>query len=139
MTQEISFTIPGKPIAKGRPRFARRGKFTKTYTPKETANYETLIKYAAMEHVPEQLWTGPVEMHIKVYKPMLKSFSKKKADLALSGELRPLSKPDWDNYGKIFGDALNEVIYKDDSQIVSATVEKYYGDPPRVEVTLITS
>ena len=75
-------------------------------------------------------------MEIKIYRPLLKSFSKKKTALALAGELRPTSKPDLDNYAKILADGLNEIIYKDDAQIIEIIVEKFYGDPPRAEVTL---
>jgi Holliday junction resolvase RusA-like endonuclease len=31
---------------------------------------------------------------------------------------------------------LNGLAYKDDSQIVTATVEKYYSDEPRLEVSI---
>jgi len=37
----IELIIPGKPMGKQRPRVMRNGI---TYTPKETVNYETLIK-----------------------------------------------------------------------------------------------
>ena len=54
----------------------------------------------------------------------------------LAGDIRPVKRPDWDNIGKIITDALNEVAYHDDAQIVEAIVEKYYSDNPRVEVTI---
>jgi Holliday junction resolvase RusA-like endonuclease len=38
---ELLITIPGKPIAKKRPRFARRGKFVTTYNDQQTEfNYQ---------------------------------------------------------------------------------------------------
>ena len=36
--------IPGKPIAKKRPRFARRGKFVKTYSAQETEEGRTFLE-----------------------------------------------------------------------------------------------
>ena len=33
---------------------------------------------------------------------------------------------DWDNYAKIVFDTLNEIVYRDDSQIVKAIVTKKY-------------
>jgi len=39
----------------------------------------------------------------------------------------------------MFSDALNGLAYHDDSQIVSATVEKWYSTEPRVEVILMES
>ena len=41
---EIRFTIPGKPFGKQRPRVVNRGKFSTAYTPKETVEYENLVK-----------------------------------------------------------------------------------------------
>jgi hypothetical protein len=43
----IAFTIPGQPVAKGRPKFARRGAHVVAYTPAKTASYENLVKLAA--------------------------------------------------------------------------------------------
>ena len=40
----VKFTVCGEPKGKGRPRFAKVGNYTKTYTPKETASYENLVK-----------------------------------------------------------------------------------------------
>jgi Holliday junction resolvase RusA-like endonuclease len=55
----------------------------------------------------------------------------------MRGEIFP-GKPDWDNVGKIISDALNEVAYKDDSQIYQCTVAKMYSDRPRVFVQITT-
>ena len=54
----------------------------------------------------------------------------------LSGEIRPTKKPDWDNSGKIIADSLNEIAYKDDSQIVDGMVRKFYGETPKVIVVI---
>jgi Holliday junction resolvase RusA-like endonuclease len=135
-TKKIQFTVPGIPVAKGRPRFTTRGGYARAYTPKETTAYENKIKSVASSLIFGDTWKGPIRMELKIFKPMLKGFSKKRAALARELLLRPIVKPDCDNYGKIVSDALNRVIYKDDSQIVSANVEKYYSDEPRIEITL---
>ncbi|HEF0470354.1 TPA: RusA family crossover junction endodeoxyribonuclease, partial [Clostridioides difficile] len=41
-----------------------------------------------------------------------------------------------DNVVKIIADSLNEIAYKDDTQIVEVVASKYYSDNPRVEVIL---
>jgi Holliday junction resolvase RusA-like endonuclease len=41
MTFMVTFMVEGTPVPKGRPRFARRGKFVSTYSPKTTVDYET--------------------------------------------------------------------------------------------------
>ncbi|WP_144469044.1 RusA family crossover junction endodeoxyribonuclease, partial [Bacillus pumilus] len=96
------------------------------------------VKLAASDHRPDQLLTGPLELKVKVYKSLLKSFSKKKAAEAERGELRPAKKPDVDNYIKGIKDGLNKVIWQDDSQIVDLHVSKFYSSTPRIEVEVST-
>lgn len=44
-------------------------------------------------------------------------------------------KCDWDNFHKLWQDALNGIVWKDDSQIVVAHVFKHYDKhKPRIEV-----
>ena len=48
------FSIPGKPIAKGRPRFSRMGKFVKTRTPEETINFENKVAVCCSSVKPNE-------------------------------------------------------------------------------------
>lgn len=130
----IEFTIYGEPVAQGRPRFSSHGGFTRAYDPKKSKDFKNYVKLVASEFAPQKLLEGPLLLEVKVYKPSLKSFSKKKAAAAERGELRPVTKPDVDNYVKGIKDGLNQVIWKDDSQIVSLLVQKFYSEKPRVEV-----
>ena len=125
-------TIPGEPVAKGRPRVCKWG----TYTPIKTVNYETLVKELfIMEHFGKML-EGQIAMTVTAYFGIPKSASKRvRADM-LSGIARPTKKPDVDNLIKIIADALNGLAYNDDSQIVLAIIEKWYSDIPRVEITI---
>ncbi len=54
----------------------------------------------------------------------------------LENVIRPTKKPDADNILKIIADSLNGVAYYDDSQIVTGTVRKYYGETPKVYITI---
>ena len=49
----LEFFIPCIPVAKGRPKFARRGKLVKTYTPAKTRHAERDFLTLAMENRPE--------------------------------------------------------------------------------------
>ena len=42
--KSIKFTVPGNPFGKQRPKFARMGTYTKTYTPKETTQHEKQVR-----------------------------------------------------------------------------------------------
>lgn len=124
----IEIVLLGRPRAKGRPRFSKDGKHA--YTPEKTRSYEAALKYAAIEVMGNRPpLDGPLRMEMRVVVPIPMSWPKKKQEAARAGALLPVSKPDWDNFGKVV-DAGNLVLWVDDSQIVKGTVEKSYGDKP---------
>lgn len=128
-----TFTIPGEPTAKGRPRVTRYG----TYTPKETVAYENLVKLMYREKYHNKMLEGALMGMVTCYFPVPKSMPKYKRKLVESGQLHPTKKPDCDNLAKAVFDALNGIAYKDDSQIVHMICTKVYTlDEPRVEVTI---
>ena len=127
----MKFTILGEPIAKARPRFSKG----RTYTPSKTINYENYVKLCYQEQCKEFL-EGELQMEVKVYMQIPKSASKKKSEQMEAGHIRPTKRPDLDNIIKGIADALNGIAYKDDSQIVRVTVEKWYSYKARVEVEI---
>ncbi|MEM1505952.1 RusA family crossover junction endodeoxyribonuclease [Domibacillus sp. 8LH] len=131
----IQFTVYGEPVAQGRPRAGKDWSGnTVLYDPAKSRNFKEYVKVVAAQHRPDKLLEGPLQVTVKVYKPVLKRFSKKKLAEAEAGTLRPVTKPDVDNYVKGIKDALNKVIWNDDSQVVDLTVSKFYSESPRVEV-----
>ena len=56
--------------------------------------------------------------------------------MKLNNELRPSKKPDIDNVLKLVLDALNEVAYKDDTQVIEVECKKFFSINPRIEITL---
>lgn len=143
----VTFTVPGQPRGKQRPRLARGGN---TYTPRETVAYEKEVRGEYLQRLAKlqeddpdremftRWYTGPVAVTITAYYDIPKSVSKKVRHEIEAGRQLPLKKPDTDNIAKIIIDALNGVAYKDDKQVVILEVEKAYGlpDMPHVEVTL---
>lgn len=132
------FVVPGPPFGKQRPKFARAGNYTRTYTPKETVSYENLVKLSFHHAAGGKRFRddAALDVRIEAYYPIPKSASKKKRALMLEHKERPTKKPDWDNIGKIICDSLNEVAYKDDAAVVEARVWKYYSESPRVVVSI---
>jgi Holliday junction resolvase RusA-like endonuclease len=128
-----SFTIPGEPVAKARPRVTSRGI---AYTPAKTKNYETLVKelYWA-QYAGHEMLQGPLRLSVRAYFQIPKSMSRKRRIAMQEGKERPTKRPDVDNVIKAIADSLNGIAYGDDSQIVSATAEKFWGTP-RVEVEI---
>ena len=133
----MRFTVPGEPQGKGRPRVVRNGAFTRTYTPEKTATYENLVKLEFQRQCAGQyIAEGPVSMNVVCYYGLPASDSRRKRQAKLDGAVRPTKKPDCDNVGKVIADSLNGIAYKDDAQIVSMTIDKYFAEIPRVEVEI---
>jgi len=135
MSFMVTFMVEGTPVPKGRPRFARRGKFVSTYSPKTTVDYETKVSEAAKVAmgISEPLET-PVGAYIYITLPIPASYSKKRTQACLSGQERPTKKSDIDNYCKAVFDGMNGIVFADDSQVVSLHATKVYGTIGMVEV-----
>ena len=128
---ELQFTVLGRPRGKGRPRFGNG----RTYTDKQTLEYERLIACRAAEAMPCPAVETPVIVRIVVYKGIPVSWSKTRRQRAMMGGEIP-GKPDLDNVAKAVLDALNGVAYVDDVQVVKLTVSKHYSEEPRIEVSV---
>ena len=131
---KIRFTVPGPPQGKGRPRFTRNGR---TYTPKETAEYEKKIADCFKQQCGNVFFNEhvPIDVRITAYYPIPKSISKKKHMAMIDHIIRPTQKPDADNIMKCL-DAINKIAFHDDAQIVDAQVWKFYSDDPRLVITI---
>ena len=79
---------------------------------------------------------GALEVIVTVILPVPGSYSKTRRERCLAGLDRPIVRPDLDNYLKCL-DALNGIVWKDDSQVVMITAQKKYGEEPRMIVTVL--
>ena len=133
---EVKFTILGEPKGKCRPRFNTRTGHA--ITPKDTVNYETLVHMEYLAQCQDFRFPDDImlDMRIKAYYSIPKSASKKKKAAMLAGKIRPTKKPDMDNVVKIIADSLNQIAYRDDTQIVDCQCRKFYSENPRVEVII---
>lgn len=115
-------------MAKARVRFAKATGHA--FTPERTVNYEARLAHAASEVMADRpLLDGPLCVDVLIRMAIPESKPKKWKDAALAGLIYPTKKPDADNYAKIL-DALNLIVWTDDSQIVTLRVDKVYSDKP---------
>jgi Holliday junction resolvase RusA-like endonuclease len=132
----VTIHIPGEPRGKGRPRSAlirkKNGQqFISHYTPADTASFENLVKMEG-----KLAWGGrplieeAVRLQITAIVSVPASWSPKKRARAIAGEIRPTTKPDFDNVTKAVTDALEKVIYRNDARIAEAQIRKWYGATP---------
>src|SRR5258708_29012107 len=78
---------------------------------------------------------GPLAVVVIATMPIAASWSKKRQQLAATNIERPTKKPDADNIIKML-DSFNEVVWRDDAQMVDVHILKYYGDRPALHVTV---
>ena len=129
----IVITLAGPPVAKGRPRFTRKGI---AFTPAKTRSFENLLRFEA-----SQIMQGktPLEsaltLTLEAFLPIPSSWSKKQQLRALGGLVHPTKRPDCDNLLKTI-DSLNGIVWRDDKQIIHASVTKAYSDRPRIVLTV---
>jgi Holliday junction resolvase RusA-like endonuclease len=132
----VNFEIPGDPVPKGRPRFARRGTFVQTYTDSKTLEYETLVGFKARQAIGA---SEPLKGHLTVFLYLRyavpASYSKKRTEACLNGLEYP-KRVDLDNCYKSITDAMNGIVYADDSQIVEAHILKCYALEPGANVMI---
>ena len=136
---EIKFTVPGIPKGKERPRVCRINGRSLTYTPKQTTQYEKLVRasYTAVSKIFFFFDKDtPLEISIIALFSIPKSVGKKLKNSMLTGDILPIKKPDSDNIVKIILDALNGVAYWDDSQVCRVYFEKIYAEKPETKVII---
>lgn len=117
-------TIPMRPVAKARPRstirYDKSGRpYIQTFTPTNTKEAEAVIALHWLEKYGQTWIEDELEVSVLFYMP-----NKQRGDL--------------DNYIKTVSDALNNVAYKDDKQIIKL-YSQFMGidkDNPRIELIL---
>jgi len=99
----LNIEIPGEPVAKGRPRMGKHG----AYTPAKTRQAEEAIGWAVKQRYPAlQPIAGEFVLEMEFYEGVRKG--------------RP---NDLDNFVKLALDALNGIVWMDDSQVTKITAE----------------
>jgi Holliday junction resolvase RusA-like endonuclease len=133
----ITISLQGAPQGKGRARAFVRGGHVGHYTPEKTRTYEGMIRTAAMDEIAGRLpFDEPVEFVLRAVFPVPASWSERKRQMAITGDIKPGKKPDLDNIAKAWNDALNGVAYRDDSLICRMMLDKRYGPQALVVVTV---
>lgn len=132
----IQFTIPGKPFGKQDSRHTKTGT---QYVPTETKNYLSLVRLAAAAAWTRAPLDSPVSLEIVAIYPIPKSWSKKRRQEALNGQIEPTKKPDMSNVRKAVEDGIQGVVIEDDKQITTYWDVKKYGLKPEVRVLVIES
>ena len=122
--------VEGPPVGKARPRLGRNGN---VYTPQATASAEREIAALARLEAKEPL-VGPLRLKVSAYYPIPESWPKKRKGEAVADVVRPTVKPDLDNVVKLVMDALKNIAWRDDAQVVEIHADRWYAANPGVEI-----
>lgn len=139
---KITLVLPPKGQMRHRNaiRQGRNGYYNAQFKAQEQELEEEKMLTLLYQHRPERPLLGPLVFGVKAFLSVPKSKSKKWQAAALAGEIRPISKPDLDNLIKNVKDVLKGVFWIDDCQVVEYLPDtgKYYGDPARWELEILT-
>jgi len=124
MSATLTVTIPGTLRGKARPRVMKSGH---AYTPAATVSAEAWVKQCALDQVGQLCLEGALRVEIAIASEIPASWPKKKQAGAIGGSVYPVGRPDIDNLQKTIFDALNGVLWRDDSQIVQLQARKFYA------------
>jgi len=128
---DLRFFALGAPRGKQRPRMARRGRRTITYTPTETLEYERKIREAfLLSAIHDQLpLIGPLWVDLVAIFPRTKALSfcyKNGTYKHSTSRILHAVKPDEDNIRKCVLDGIGDYIEGGDSRVVGGTTLKVY-------------
>tara|TARA_B100000497_G_scaffold126537_1_gene165691 strand:- start:508 stop:942 length:435 start_codon:yes stop_codon:yes gene_type:complete len=140
---KVRITIPGTPVAQGRPRLTTFGGHARAYDPKKSRDWKTMVKefgiQAMREFEHENPFQGPLKVWIKCIMPLPKSSHRKRTPVP---EKWNIKKPDVDNLYKGIADGLEGVVYHNDSQIcdlqvIKKTAAQEKGPKVMIEISTI--
>ncbi|MGL5507542.1 MAG: RusA family crossover junction endodeoxyribonuclease [Paraclostridium sp.] len=120
------------PTTKERPRFSRNGY---AYTTNKTRDFEEQLKWEYVKANGKNYGESFIEVELVFAFTVPKSWSKKKKEEALKGNIRP-TKADIDNYIKATLDSLNAVAYTDDRYVYKVSSIKKYDLEEYIEINI---
>lgn len=129
---KVEFSVPMRPVGKGRPRFTR---FGHAYTPTTTSSAEALFRTYAIAAMRDIVPTDkPVAVALDFIFVPPKSMSKKRRSETIIRNLPMTKKPDIDNAMKLALDAMNGHVFVDDKQVSEIKAAKFYGSRDEIRV-----
>jgi Holliday junction resolvase RusA-like endonuclease len=117
LKKSVSFIVDGNPIPKQS--FRARGNGYGYTDPRVKAWQKLVADVASIHMMGKDIMTGMVTIKFHFFLPDKR-------------------RKDWDNLSKCVSDALNGIVYKDDSQVTIAMIDKTYDkNKPGVYVLVV--
>lgn len=145
MSNVLNLEFRGIPTAKQSFRFAVRemdngSTSIHKYTPASVEIAQSTLRAMAQQQLPSGFipWDGGIMVRVQYVFPPPKSFGKKRLEEMRAGKrFYKSTKPDLtDNLNKAVFDALQGVVFINDSQVCTFYAEKIFGDIPMTRISM---
>lgn len=142
----VSFFVPGNPRPQPRNRtrimHGKAGQtFAVNYDPGDAEIWKREIRLAAVDHIPDPPFSGPLALELTFLFPRPKGHygsGKNDGKLKASAPLLHWQKPDRDNLDKAVMDSLTTVgMFHDDSQVCDGFIKKVWGSPGKTGCQIV--
>lgn len=131
----VIVVLMGEPVAWAR---TRLGPNNVPFNPTKQRNNAAALQVVAMEAMAgRDLFDCALRVDMEAQFSIPASWSQRKREAAMRGEIRPAKRPDLSNIVKQVEDAFNGVVYRDDSLIVEyGKLRKVYSGQPKIVVAI---
>lgn len=126
----IMFEIHTIPKPQKQTKFSYKG----AYDPSK--DYKEALRWQIKPHAPKEPFQGPMRVHLTFHLPIPKQTTKTIKKQMINGVCVPWKRPDLDNLAYTVTNAMQDIIYQDDSQIIDLVLSKRYSEVPKILVKI---
>lgn len=127
--KSLEFVIWKRVRPSARPRFNKRGRYSRVYVPGAREAGDWFEEFAEEYKLPKI--DTPCILNMKIYEKIPESFSIRKKVLAELGYLRPWKRTgDFDNYAKGIADMIQHGMLSDDCLVIDSRQQIFYSIKP---------
>lgn len=127
----IIFEIHALPKAQKQTQFCKGHAFDPSKIDRES------VIWQIRPYAPKEPLQGPLNIDITFYLPIPKGTSNVRKKQMINNILYHVKRPDVDNLSYLVVNAMKDVMYEDDSQIVDLNIHKRYGENPKTVVKIL--
>lgn len=138
MSNQVAFVVYGTPAPAGSKRAVRAGAYIRVIDAnRNAAPWKQEVARAALHAMGDApRFDGPIAVVMTFFRRRPAAHYRTNGLVKPSAPLFPTGKPDALKLARGCEDAMSGLVYRDDAQIVIETLNKRYGEPERVEITV---
>ncbi len=134
-SRSVSFFVPGVPAPQGSKRHVGKGRMVESS--KAVGPWRSTVALAARAAHNGAPIDGPVRVSCAFVFPRPKHHLRANGEVRESAPWRHSSRPDIDKLARAVLDGITGIVLRDDGQVSSLLVQKWYGNEPGVEIYVV--